>query len=139
MVTETALILPRRLALRILAAAQNAAPNRTAGVVGCDADGPVAFLQLRNGAPQPETQVVHASGDIQAARFALDGRGLGLWAYVISHPAGPAEPKAEDFRNSPYADAVHLVISLSTKGVLEMRAWQRVGTEPRERVLKIRD
>ncbi|HSW12908.1 MAG TPA: hypothetical protein VLI06_08725 [Solimonas sp.] len=139
MVNETALILPRRLALRILAAAQNAAPNRMGGVVGHDADGPVAFMALRNGAPQPETHVVHAAGDIQAARFGLDGRGLGLWAYVISHPAAAAEPKGEDFRNSPWPDALQLVVSLSTKGVLEMRAWQRLGTEPHERVLKIRD
>ncbi|PPE73490.1 hypothetical protein C3942_11825 [Solimonas fluminis] len=139
MVTEAALILPRRLVLRILAAAQNSAPNRMGGVVGHDADGPVAFMQLRNGAPQPETQLVHASGDIQAARFGLDGRGLGLWAYVVSYPASAAEPKAEDFRNSPYPDALHLVISLSTKGVLEMRAWRRLGTEPHECVLKIKD
>jgi len=139
MVNEAALILPRRLALRILAVAQSAQPNRMAGVVGYDSSGPIAFMPLRNGAPEPDKHVVHASGDLAAARFGLDGRGLGLWAYVISHPTEAAEPTSEDFRNSPYPNEVHLVISLSTKGVLEMRAWQRIGTEPHERVLKIRD
>lgn len=139
MVTETALILPRRLVLRILAVAQNAQPRRIAGVVGYDSSGPVAFMPLRNGAPAPETHVAHASEDLTAAHFALDGRGYGLWAYVTSHPATAAVPSAEDFRDSPYPEAVHLVISLSTKGVLEMRAWQRIGAEPHERVLKIRD
>lgn len=137
--TEAALILPRRLALRLLAAAQTAQPRRIAGVVGYDSSGPVAFMPIRNSAPQPEQQVTLAQGDRTAARFALDGRGLGLWAFVVSHPTQAAEPTPQDFRDSPYPDAVHLIISLSTKGVLEMRAWQRVGTEPHERVLKIRD
>jgi proteasome lid subunit RPN8/RPN11 len=136
---EEALILPRRLAMRILAAAQVAQPRRIAGVVGYDSSGPVAFMPIRNSAPDAEQHVTLAQADRSAARFGLDGRGLGLWAYVVSHPTAAAEPTPQDFRESPYADAVHLVISLSTKGVLEMRAWQRIGTEPRERVLKIRD
>lgn len=136
---DEALILPRRLALRILAAAQAAQPRRIAGVVGYETAGPVAFLEIRNSAPNPEEQVILAQQDRAIARLGLDGRGLGLWAFVISYPTRAAEPTQEDFRNSPFPDAVHLVVSLSTKGVLEMRAWQRQGAEARERVLKIRD
>ena len=89
--------------------------------------------------PTPETQVLHAPTDIAAAHLALRGRTLDLWAYVISHPAAAAEPSAEDFRSSAFPNALHLVISLSTKGVLEMRAWRLEDGKPREKVLKIRD
>lgn len=37
------------------------------------------------------------------------------------------------------AGGLHLVISLNTKGVLEMRAWELVQGQPQERVLKVRD
>jgi len=133
------LILPRRLAMRILAVAQNAQPQRIGGVVGDDGSGPVGFMSLRNSAATPETQVLHLPTDIAAAHLALRGRTLDLWAYVISHPAAAAEPSAEDFKSSAFPNALHLVISLSTKGVLEMRAWRLENGKPQEKVLKIRD
>jgi [CysO sulfur-carrier protein]-S-L-cysteine hydrolase len=136
---EVALILPRRVALRVLGAAQAAQPRRIAGIIGADLNGPAAFFALRNAAPQPESGIVCSGDEIAQARSALRARGLEPWAYVTSYPAAAAEPSLEDFRTSPYPEGVQLVVSLSTKGVLEMRAWQLRGGAPRERVLKIRD
>lgn len=138
MAVDVALILPRRVAIQILGAAQSAQPDRIAGVVGADADGPSAFFPLRNAGPKPDISIVHSGDDLANARTALQRRAMQLWAYVSSHPTAAAVPVMQDFRDSPFPDAVHLVVSLSTKGVLEMRAWQVRGGAPHERILKIR-
>jgi proteasome lid subunit RPN8/RPN11 len=137
--TDPALILPRRIALRILGEAQTAQPRRVGGVVGYDTTGPALFMPIRNASAQPETSIHHAGDDVSLAKSGLDGRSMGLWAYVTSHPLAAAEPVVRDFMDSPFPDALQLVVSLSTKGVLEMRAWERSGATVRERVLKIRD
>lgn len=139
MVVEVPLVMPRRVAIRILGEAQGAQPRRLAGLLGADGDGPAAFFTLRNAAPQPETSILYSTDELATARASLQGRGLQLWAYVTSHPAAAAVPQMTDFRDSPFPQALHLVVSLSTRGVLEMRAWQLLGGAPRERVLKIRD
>jgi proteasome lid subunit RPN8/RPN11 len=135
--TDAAVILPRRVAVRILGDAQNAKPRRIAGVVGADSSGPVVFLPIRNASAQPEDSVHHAGDDVSQAKMGLDGRDMSLWAYVVSHPATSAEPGVREFMDCPWPDALQLVVSLSTKGVLEMRAWQRAGASVRERMLKI--
>lgn len=139
MAVEIPLILPRRVAIHILGAAQVAQPRRIAGVVAADAGEPAAFFVMRNGAPKPEETLRLSGDELGQAKASMQGRGMELWAYVTSHPATAAVPALQDFTDSPYPDAVHLVVSLSTKGVLEMRAWQRRDGAPRERVLKIRD
>ena len=44
-------------------------------------------------------------------------------------------PQANELREG----RLSLVVSLNTKGVLEMRAWRLVAGAPQEQVLKIRD
>lgn len=139
MAVEVPLILPRRVAIRILGEAQTAQPRRIAGLVASDDSGPAAFFAIRNAAPKPEATIVYSADELNNARAAMRGRGMTLWAYVTSHPTAAAVPLMQDFMDSPYKDAVHLVVSLTIKGVLEMRAWQLRAAEPRERVLKIRD
>jgi [CysO sulfur-carrier protein]-S-L-cysteine hydrolase len=137
---DSPLVLPRRVAVRIMGEAQSAQPRRIGGVVGYDDTGPAVFLTIRNASGQPETSVHHAGDDVSLAKAGIDGRGMGVWAYVVSNPtAAAAEPGARDFVDSPFPDARQLVVSLSTKGVLEIRCWERSGATVRERVLKIRD
>ncbi|HUS24107.1 MAG TPA: hypothetical protein VM369_04110 [Candidatus Binatia bacterium] len=134
---DAALVLPRRVAVRILGEAQTAQPSRISGLVAADTSGPVSFVRIRNAAPQPETAIVHSGDDLSLARMALDGRGCQLWAYVTSHPATAAIPSVREVLDSPFPDALQLVVSLSTKGVLEMRAWERHDAQLRERTLKV--
>ena len=47
-----------------------------------------------------------------------------LFAIYHSHPAAPATPSITDLELAAYPDAFYLIISLSTKGVLEMRAFK---------------
>ncbi len=105
------LILPRRLAITLLHAAQVAQPEPVRGVVLARQGHPARWFE---GEP-PD--------------------GAELWARLWSVPTAPAEPSADQIADGD----LHLVISLNTKGVLEMRAWQLRDGQPVERRLKVRD
>lgn len=106
------LLMPRRLAIRILHEAQIAQPESICGVVGARQAEPCSF-----------------------ARSATPGAGETLWARLWSNPNAPAVPTAAQLAGG----GLYLVVSLDTKGVLEMRAWELRGGTPHERVLKICD
>ncbi|MES2489799.1 MAG: hypothetical protein V4607_08400 [Pseudomonadota bacterium] len=102
------LVMPRRLAIRILHEAQIAQPESIKGWV--------------RGTTQPQS---YHAGEPPA--------GAELWARLWSNPLSPAVPEASQLS----AGGLHLVISLNIKGVLEMRAWQLEAGAPSEQVLKI--
>lgn len=110
------LVMPRTLAIRILHEAQIAQPDAIRGLVGVHAKEPCSFSQ-------------------QASAADLDARGERIWARLWSNPTSPAVPTAEQISGG----GLYLVVSLNTKGVLEMRAWELRGGAPFERVLKVRD
>lgn len=107
------LVIPRRLAIQILHAAQVAQPASIRGMVVARAGVP-SLLRLEG--------EVASQGEL-------------LWARLWSHPQAPAVPAAEQLD----AALPNLLVSLNTKGVLEMRAWRLVEGRPWEQVLKIRD
>jgi len=51
-------------------------------------------------------------------------RGEELFAIFHSHPAAPAEPSALDMAQAGYPDALYLIVSLGTCGVLELRGFR---------------
>ncbi|WP_028081532.1 hypothetical protein [Solimonas soli] len=107
------LVMPRCLAIRILHEAQIAQPEAIRGVVGARGGEPAAFHKGRDAVAADES----------------------LWANLWSHPQAEAVPRAGELREG----LLSLVVSLNTKGVLEMRAWRLVGGAVQEQVLKIRD
>ena len=111
--SEKSLVLPRRLAIQILHAAQVAQPDPIRGIVA-SRDGEPASFHLE---PQPLE-----SGERH-------------WAKLWSHPQAAAVPSADELADG----GLSLLVSLNTKGVLEMRAWRLDGGIPREQTLKIRD
>jgi hypothetical protein len=54
-----------------------------------------------------------------------------LW----SEPTSPAVPAPSELREG----LINLVVSLNTKGVLEMRAWELSGGQAIERELRVED
>lgn len=111
--SDEVLVMPRSLAIRVLHAAQVAQPEAIRGVIGARGGEPASF---------------HANRE-------EPGEGESLWATLWSHPQAAAVPQASELR----PNRLSLVISLNTKGVLEMRAWQLCEGAVREAVLKIRD
>ncbi len=91
-----------------------------------------------NGVPASCYPVANAAGD-PATRFQLDPQGQiaamramrekgeALFAIFHSHPTAPALPSAEDAAQAAYPEALYLIISLNTKGVLELRGFRLQG------------
>ncbi|SEQ15606.1 hypothetical protein SAMN04488038_104125 [Solimonas aquatica] len=109
---QDVLVMPRNLAIRLLHEAQIAQPEAIRGLVTARGEEPCAYVP---GAQLPA----------QAE----------LWAVLWSQPLAPAVPEAAQLREGELS----LVISLNTKGVLEMRAWRLRDGQVQEQVLKIRD
>jgi proteasome lid subunit RPN8/RPN11 len=65
--------------------------------------------------------------------------GEDLLAIYHSHPASPAAPSSIDIAEAGYPDAIYLIISLNTKGVLEMRGFRIREGGIREVALEIQD
>ncbi|HVT35607.1 MAG TPA: hypothetical protein VHE37_08485 [Nevskiaceae bacterium] len=82
--------------------------------------------------PQPIRGWIAASGKFIAGEAPA---AVAPWARLWSHPQAPAVPAAGELAPG----VLNLVISLNTKGVLEMRAWRLVDGAPAEVVLKIRE
>ncbi len=113
MSSDQALVLPRRLAIRVLHAAQIAQPDPIRGIV-CARSGVPSSYRTQGEPP--------ASGETH-------------WAAVWSYPQAAAVPTVEELAEG----GLSLVISLNTKGVLEMRAWQLIGGKACEQVLTVSD
>ena len=47
-----------------------------------------------------------------------------LFAIYHSHPHAPATPSATDLQQAAYPTALYLIISLNTKGVLELQGFR---------------
>ncbi len=110
------LIVPRRLAIRILHEAQVALPEPIHGWVYERAGAPAVFR-------------------LAAADMATHRTEETLWARLWSNPAAPAVPEAGELREH----LMNLIVSLDTKGVLEMRAWQLQEGVVLEREIRVSD
>lgn len=106
--TAQPLVLPRRLAIQLMAEAQQAGDRAVGGVVAARGNVPVA---------------VYPAGAADATLPALRD-GETLWAVYRSHPAAGWEPSAADLSGAGPADVLHLIVSVDTKGVLQLRGWR---------------
>lgn len=111
LMTASPLVIARRLAIQLLHEAQVAAPQAISGIVTAQDGEPLHYLPRERLAGQT------------------------VWASVYSNPEAPAVPDAQQLA----AQALTLMISLNTKGVLEMRAWVQQNGAPLERAVSIRD
>lgn len=110
------LVLPRRLAINILHEAQIAQPSPIHG-----------WVYERQGRP--------AVFRLAAADMSTHRADEALWARLWSNPSAPAVPAPAELREG----ILNLVVSLNTKGVLEMRAWDLADGQAVERELRVED
>ena len=116
--------LPRTLVNTMLHHAQLSPASEVCGLIA-ERDGvPSRCYQVANVAGEPAHLFqMDPRGQIDAMR-AMRERGENLFAIYHSHPDSPPVPSAIDLNQAGYPDALYLIISLGTKGVLEMRGWR---------------
>jgi len=122
--------LSRALVTRLLNLAQNSADKEICGLIGGRDGEPGACYPVANSSNQPDIKFQMDPQEQIAAMRKMAEAGEELFAIYHSHPSSVAVPSKTDLELNQYPDAVHLIIALGTRGVLELRAYKldRKGT-----------
>lgn len=120
------LVMPRKLAVKLLHEAQLSPEAPVEGLVGARNSEPCSSFALAGAVTRAELlQKVQANNETP-------------WAWYRSNPRQPAAPiEADQFVAADRAYS--LIISLNTKGVLEMRCWDWSSGQPIEREITVKD
>lgn len=116
--------LPRELANQILHQAQADHEREICGLLGGSATQASNCYPVSNIAESARDRFrMHPQQQIAALRQIREN-GEQLFAIYHSHPHGPAAPSTIDIDEATYPEALTIIISLATPGVLEMKAFQ---------------
>lgn len=121
---QAPIALPRALVNQLLHYAQSSPDLEICGLVGGKDGAPATCYPVRNAAEQPERRYLLDTEEHIATLRAMRERGEELFAIFHSHPRAPAEPSATDLERAAYPEALYLIVSLDTKGVLELRGFR---------------
>jgi proteasome lid subunit RPN8/RPN11 len=120
---QKTLYLPRPLVNKLLAHAQSNPEIEACGLIGNDEENEKHYYPVDNISNNPSCRfLMDAPQQISAMKKMRDKK-QALFAIVHSHPTSQAIPSDLDIAENSYKNAVYIIISLNTKGVLEMRAY----------------
>jgi proteasome lid subunit RPN8/RPN11 len=116
--------LPITLVNKILTHAQHSPESEVCGLIA-ERDGRAGEVYpIANVADTPDTLfAMEPAAQIEAMRRMREN-GEQLFAIYHSHPHAPAQPSARDLEEAAYPEALYLIVSLDTKGVLEMQGFR---------------
>jgi len=118
------IILPRHLVNQILDQALTSPDVEVCGLIAARDGRPVRAIPISNVSDQPQRLfVMDPASQIDALRRMRE-QGEELFGIYHSHPHSPAEPSATDLEKAGYPQALYLIVSLNTRGVLEMRGFR---------------
>lgn len=125
--TDKALSLPRPLVNKILAHAQQNPTVEVCGLIGNSIGNSDTaeknYYSIDNVANNPGSHfLMDAPQQIKAMKQMREKQQT-LFAIVHSHPTADAKPSPLDIKENTYKNVFYIIISLNTKGVLEMRAY----------------
>ena len=131
------LIIPRRMVQQIFHQAQETPRLEVCGLVGAVHGEPRSAYPVPNVARDPQHLFDMDPQARNDAEKRMREQGESLFAIYQSHPDTPPEPTTDDIKAFSDPGLYYLIISLNTKGVLEMRAWRRHGGTISETPLRI--
>lgn len=116
--------LPREVVNRLLAQAQHSPEIEVCGLIGRSEAGTYSLYPVANvAAEQDHLFTLEPKGQIDSMRQMREGNET-LYAIYHSHPHAPAEPSLRDRQEAAYPEALYLIVSLDTKGVLQLRGFR---------------
>lgn len=119
--------IPRLLSNRLLHLAQISPETEVCGLIGGHDGIPTTCYPVKNIASTPKRRFqMDPAQQIQAMKTMRE-RDETLFAIYHSHPTAPAWPSATDLEQAAYPDALYLIVSLNTKGVLKIRGFRLNG------------
>lgn len=129
--------LPRTLANRIFDHVREDDRHEACGLVSARDGEPLRCLRIPNVAADTARRYRMDPAALVRAMFGIEAAGETLHAIYHSHPCGPAAPSAIDIAEAGYPEALYLIVSLGTRGVMEMRAFRLVNGDAFEVELEI--
>lgn len=114
----------RKLTNQLLHLAQYSPEQEICGLIGGKNGLPTSCYPIQNIAEYPQQRFLLDPAQQIGAMKKMREADEQLFAIYHSHPKAPAVPSSTDLELAAYPDAYYLIISLDTKGVLEMRAFQ---------------
>ena len=115
--------IPRTLANKLLSIAQGTPDAEVCGLISKTNDNKYKVYPIENIAKEKSCvfemepqQQIHAFKNMREEQEALFG-------IFHSHPHSDALPSTKDMDEASYSDALNIIISLDTKGVLDMRGY----------------
>lgn len=116
--------IPRKLANQLLHLAQISPNQEICGLIASKNGAACHCYPITNAAKQPQQQFLLDVSEQITAMSTMRTRNEELFAIYHSHPTAPALPSCYDLAQATYPDALYLIISLNTKGILEMRGFK---------------
>jgi proteasome lid subunit RPN8/RPN11 len=120
----TEIQIPRKLANQLLHLAQQSPDAEICGLIGSKEGLAQQCYPIKNIAEHPQHRFLLDASQQIAAMSQIRESNQELFAIYHSHPTAPALPSSEDLALSAYPAALYLIISLNTKGILEMRGFK---------------
>lgn len=130
-------LLPRPLVNQMLHQAQTSPDTEVCGLIAAKDGRPTRFIPVTNVAGQPDRLFSMAPKQQIDALRRMREEGEELFGIFHSHPRSPAVPSDRDLQEAGYPNALYLIASLNTKGVLEMRGYRLHGGKSEEVALEI--
>ncbi len=116
--------LPRALVNQLLHHAQNSPEFEVCGLIGANQGIPATSYPIINIAQdRAQRFLMDPQEQINAMREIRDRREE-FFAIYHSHPKSTALPSRTDLKLAEYPNTLQIIISLNTKGVLEMRGFR---------------
>ena len=116
--------IPRKIINQLLHLAQISPDYEVCGLIGSKNDLPCSCYPIKNITENPKQRFELDASQQIVAMSQMRDHGEQLFAIYHSHPSTPAMPSITDLKLSAYPDILNLIISLNTKGVLEMRGFK---------------
>jgi proteasome lid subunit RPN8/RPN11 len=129
---KTEIHIPRKITNQLLHFAQISPESEICGLIGGIDGHPSHCYPVNNCSDHPENRFQLDARQQIAAMVQMRERGEELFAIYHSHPGAPAVPSASDLALAAYPEALNLIISLNTQGVLEMRGYRIVDQKAEE-------
>lgn len=116
--------LSRKIITQLLHWAQLSPTQEICGLIGAKNNIARSCYPIDNIAKHVENQFHLDEKQQILALSTIRAKNETLFAIYHSHPTAPAIPSATDIALAAYPDALYLIISLHTKGVLEIRGFK---------------
>ena len=116
--------IPRKITNQLLHLAQISPDLEICGLIGSKNGLPTSCYPIENTAEHPQQHFRLDAAQQISSMTKMRDQGEQLFAIYHSHPNAPATPSIIDLEWASYPEALYLIISLNTKGILEMRGFK---------------